>query len=98
MCEVELKTDDVIVFCCLGTHCLSPPDPPKSSSLQTFGYDGNPIRFNSKVNYVCQRKQKFLDNFGQIFVTAQCLPDNLWVLPASWGTCVESNSFLINAM
>jgi hypothetical protein len=73
---------------------LSPPVPPAASSLQTSGYDGNPVAFNTDVIYVCQRKQKFLDNFDQTGVKAKCLPENKWLLPEQWGTCVESKKYL----
>jgi hypothetical protein len=36
--------------------------------LQTFSYDGKPVNFNAKVTYVCQRGQKFLDNFNQVSI------------------------------
>jgi hypothetical protein len=73
-----------------GIQCLAPPIPPNESSLETSRWDGSPINFYSNVTFVCQRKQKFYSDFSQQNVQAQCLPNNTWALPNSWGLCVES--------
>ena len=73
-----------------GTHCLEAQLPPKETGLEILGWDGEVVDFNSKVTYKCQSGKKFTDDFDQASVQAECLPDNMWSLPADWGECVES--------
>lgn len=56
------------------------------------GWNGSPVNFYSYMTFVCQRKQKFIDNFSRMNVQAQCTPNNTWIPPPDWGTCAESKS------
>ena len=81
------------IYSIIGTHCLEPPIPPNDTCLEIHKWNGNPIDFNTAINYVCSNGMKFYSDFDKELQNATCRPENLWDVPEpEWPKCVESKA------
>ena len=80
---------------CVWTHCIDPPtaDPVNVTQLEPV-WDGEPVNFDSVIDYKCRRGMKFFDNFHLTEQKANCKPENVWETPVTaggaWKQCVET--------
>ncbi len=78
----------------LDTHCVDPPIPDNSTFLES-DWDGNPVDFDTSVEYKCTRGMKFETNFSVTALQTECKKDNVWIEP-TWMNCTESNFIKIS--
>ncbi len=67
---------------------MDPPLPNSSYGLDRI-WDGNPVTFNTSIQYKCARGMKVKSDFNLEIQEALCKEENVWVQP-TWKECTES--------